>query len=188
VALSACSSSSGGGGGTVPGTLGFPGETTVGVLASSSTQVTLALTGATNVSGLTVNVSIDNVANAIVSSTPCTLSSSSSASSQCTVTVYGVAVGTTTLRARASGYTDVTVPVSVTNTLDYGVLAVADSTQTFVTTTPVTLNYVAVGTAPYTLPLKVRIVSSSGITAATGAWINFAAPAGVTITPPRSAR
>jgi hypothetical protein len=118
LAVTACGSSGGGGGGPTPGTLSFS-VTSISVPAGSTQSLTLSLASSSGVTGLAVAVSTDDTSTATVTPATCPLSTGGS----CTVTVAGVQAGNTTLRAHAAGYTDATVPVTVSppsGTLNFG--------------------------------------------------------------------
>lgn len=147
-------------------------------------QVTLSLeeTGATGGSTpRAVSVAVSDTAVAEVFPASCTLSSQSAQSRRCQLTVHGKSNGTTTLSAQGSGLAAVQVAAAVGSTPNFGQLAIQAASGSFVTG-PTTLAYSNTGSAPFAVPLKARIVGSSGLDAAEAVVIRFAA-AGVTFSP-----
>lgn len=147
-------------------------------------QVTLSLeeTGATGGSApRAVSVAVSDTAVAEVFPATCTLSGQSAQSSRCLLTVHGRSNGTTMLSAQGDGLAAVQAAAAVGNTPNYGQLAIQAASGSYVTG-PTTLAYSNTGSAPFAVPLKARIVGSSGLDTAEAVVIRFAA-SGVTFNP-----
>lgn len=192
VLLIACNngsgSGSGGSGGVgTSGSLVYVPAAPVNVVAGASYDLTLDLINSSGVSGQIINLSIANTSIATVSPSTCTLSSGSIASSECNLTIRGIAAGNTTLVASSSAYSDLSIDVSTSANpgppnpaIVFGALAVqngtADGAQ-YVTTTPVTLNYATGGSQ---ITINAKLAGSSNVTGST--TITFAPSTG-TATP-----
>ncbi len=168
------------------GQIDFEEGSSIAVSAGSTRDVILSLKNSSGVSGQQVFLATSDALIADVSPTTCTLSSSSEASSKCSVKVHGKSTGAVTLFARSDVYPHATLAASVTATVVYGSLSVATSSGAFVTTSTISQSFNATGAAPYQMALKARITGSSGIVDATGAIVNFSSPAaGVSFNPPQ---
>lgn len=95
----------------VAGTISFS-TTTVSVSPNTSSQVLLSLNNSSGVENLQVSLS-SNSSFATESPSSCSLSSGSISSRSCTVTITGVASGSTQVTATASGYSILPVNVSI---------------------------------------------------------------------------
>ncbi|MDQ5921974.1 MAG: hypothetical protein QG673_2033 [Pseudomonadota bacterium] len=175
VACSDGTSSSGGSGNeSSSGTLQF-GQSEVSVTEGSNAQVALALTNSTGVAGQRVNISTSDSSIAQVYPNHCYLSSSSTVSQLCTVTVYGTQHGTVNLLAQSDGYTTLSVPVTVGTDIVYGYLEVNGESGNF--------------TIPYqygqSIQLSGNLFQSSGVPASSNVTLQFESLSGtgVTITP-----
>ncbi len=150
----------------------------------SMQEVLLSLENADAVVGQRVRIATTDLAIADVSPATCTLSGTSPASKQCLLKVNGKALGAVSLTAQADGMPEVRLTGSVGTAVNYGTLAVANAPGSYVTTSPVSAGFAATGAGPYTLPLKAKLLGSSGVDAGTGAVITFASStAGVTFNP-----
>lgn len=89
-------------------------QTAVSIPQAGVTTVKLRLDDSSGVSNLQVNLASSNAALATVRPSFCTLSSGTTAVRQCTVTITGVATGSTTINATASGYSINPVNVTIT--------------------------------------------------------------------------
>ena len=154
----------------------------VAVKRGSTRQVVLSLNNG-SAAGQSVRVAASDASIAEVTPASCTLSGSSDASSRCTLTLRGKSNGTATVVAQSPGYVDASLSATVSDSITYGALAVADATGTFVTTSPVSVTFKATGPTPYQKTLKAQISGSSGIDASAGAYINFTGSTGVTFNP-----
>jgi len=153
----------------------------ISVTAGSHREVVLSLARGTGVSGHRVMLTTSDATVAEIMPSSCTLSDSSPNSSMCRVKVYGKTKGIAVLLAQAPGQSSVPLKATVGEATVYGNLAVSNSSGTFVTSSPVSLPISA--TAPYQVTLSATIEGSSGITSATGAYINFStSTSGVTYT------
>lgn len=163
------------------GVIGFE-QGPITVSTRSHREVTLSLKGGTGVAGQRVTLSSSNTTVADVTPSSCTLSGSSEPSSRCVVKVHGKSKGSALLLATAAGYADVALGATVGDDVVYGNLAVGNGSGTLVTTSPIRLPISA--TAPYQVTLLGTLQNSSGITASTGAYINFSTTAtGVSFDP-----
>lgn len=161
----------------------FEPATALAITKGSIQHVSLALGSASATSGTTtrtVRVTTSNTAVADVFPETCTLANVSTQSARCLLTVTGKADGTTTLLATADGIAPVQIPAAVSTTINYGQLAV-ESSGTY-SSGPATLTFANNGSTPFSLPIKARMVGSSGVDAASSVVISFAG-AGVTFNP-----
>lgn len=165
--------------------LTFEPASPLAVTQGSIHEVVLALDSSATTAGQSVRVatSTSNQAIADVVPSSCTLSGASEASRKCQLTVRGKALGSVTLLAQSPGLPPVQIPATVDTTVNYGQLAVSNVSGSFITTTPTAANFPAGAQAPVKLPLKAKIVNSSGLTTSAGAVIRFSsATPGVTFT------
>ena len=161
--------------------LTFEPASSLAIKQGSIHEVVLSLDKSASASAQSVRVATSNVAIADVMPSSCTLSGASEASRRCLLTVRGKALGSVTLSAQSPGLPTIQIPAIVDTTVIYGQLAISSTPGSFVTTPTVNATFPAGATAPYQLPLKAKIVNSSGLT---GAVIRFSsAAAGVTFTP-----
>lgn len=167
------------------GTIGFEEGPALAVKAGSFREVVLSLQGGSGVVGQKVRLASSDTTIANVTPASCTLSSSSNASSKCTVKIHGMASGKAVLAAQADGYADAPITATVTDAVVYGSLEVQSDAGTFAATTPLAVSFNGAGTAPYTKTLTAEISGSSGITNGTGAYINFSATSNATFNPPQ---
>lgn len=182
--LSGCNDDSGSG--NSPGTIGFSEGPGVSVRLGSFHQVVLSLQNSSGVIGQKVRLASSDAGIADVTPASCTLSSSSAASSKCTVKIHGKVKGQAILVAQADGYPDTPLNATVGDAIAYGTLEVANDAGAFVTTSPLSVSVNTSGPAPYTKTLTAEISGSSGITSATGAYINFSSTQGsVIFNPPQ---
>lgn len=131
--------------GPSPGSLHFS-QASESVSKDSTTTVVLSLSGGSGVVNLPVTLTPS--ANVSIDRTQCSLSSGGS----CTITISGLTVGSATITARASGYTDAvnTVTVQAGGVVSYGTLSFS----------PANVPVVAGGSATTTL----QMVGSSNVT------------------------
>ena len=164
-----------------PAGLTFEPASSLAIKQGSIHEVVLSLDKSASAAAQSVRVATSNVAIADVMPSSCTLSGASEASRRCLLTVRGKALGSVTLSAQSPGLPTIQIPATVDTTVIYGQLAISSTPGSFVTTPTVSATFPAGATAPYQLPLKAKIVNSSGLT---GAVISFSsAAAGVTFTP-----
>lgn len=167
---------------TAPGSLVFESATPLAVKQASTHEVVLKLDGDGTVVGQRVRVTTSDSAIADVLPDSCTLSGTSETSRRCALKVYGKAQGSVALMAQSTGLADAQIAVSVSNAVNYGKLAVESTGGTYVSG-PATLTFPNSGTAPFQMPLKARIVSSSGVDTSENVVVSFSGPNGVTFSP-----
>lgn len=162
----------------------FAPTTQLAVKQGSMQEVLLSLENADAVVGQRVRIATTDASIADVSPATCTLSGTSPASKQCLLRVNGKALGAVSLTAQSDGLPEVRLTGSVGTAVNYGTLAVANAPGSYVTTSPVSAGIAATGAAPYTLPLKAKLLGSSGVDAGAGAVIKFtSSTTGVTFSP-----
>lgn len=162
----------------------FAPATPLAIKQGSMQEVLLSLENADAVVGQRVRIATTDSSIADVSPATCTLSGTSPASKQCLLKVNGKALGAVSVTAQADGMPEVRLTGSVGTAVNYGTLAVANAPGSYVSTSPVSAGFAATGAAPYTLPLKARLIGSSGVDAGAGAVITFtSSTAGVTFNP-----
>jgi hypothetical protein len=170
------------------GTLVFAPAAPLSIKQGSSQEVLLSLESTDSTVGKRVRIATSDAAIADVSPAACTLSGVSQASKQCMLRVIGKALGTVSLLAQAEGMAEVRLTGSVGTNINYGTLAVASASGSYVTASPVGAAFAASGTGPYTLPLKAKLLGSSGVDTGAGAVIEFSSStAGVTFNPAQCA-
>lgn len=162
----------------------FAPTTQLAVKQGSMQEVLLSLENADAVVGQRVRIATTDASIADVSPATCTLSGTSPASKQCLLRVNGKALGAVSLTAQSDGLPEVRLTGSVGTAVNHGTLAVANAPGSYVTTSPVSAGFAATGAAVYTLPLKAKLLGSSGVDAGAGAVIKFtSSTTGVTFSP-----
>lgn len=126
--LASCSKSSSGGSN---GLLAFD-QASYAATSGSTTSLVLSLSGNTDPAGVTVAVSSSNSTVAVPLATSCVLSDGTPATSSCQVQVKGLATGSATVTASASGVTGASANVTVSSTPVPGTLAFVPSAETVV--------------------------------------------------------
>jgi len=170
--------------GSSPGTLAFAPATPLAIKQGSMQEVLLSLENTDSAVAQRVRIATSDATIADVSPAACTLSGVSQASKQCMLRVSGKALGAVSLLAQADGMPEVSLTGSVGTSMNYGTLAVANASDSFVTSSPVHAGFAASGTGPYALPLKARLLGSSGVDTGAGAVITFSSSSvGVTFSP-----
>ncbi len=96
----------------VPGNLSFS-KSSESITVGSTNHVTLSLDNSSGVSSLVVTLSSSNSGIATTTPTSCTLSSGTNSSRSCEIDMNGIALGTATITASASGYNSPTVQADV---------------------------------------------------------------------------